>query len=35
MKFLEVFSVGFDFHPGLVVARSLKALDTSDHLGFY
>jgi len=26
--------VGFDFHPGLVVARSLKALDTLDYLGF-
>jgi len=25
----------FDFHLGLVVAKSLKALDTLDHLGFY
>ena len=34
MKFLEVLSAGFDFRPGIVVARSLKALETSDHLGF-
>ena len=26
--------MGFDFHSGLVVAQSLKALDTLDHLGF-
>ena len=34
MKFLEVLSVDFDFCPGLVVARSLKALETSNHLCF-
>lgn len=34
MKFLEVLCVGFDFHPSLVVARSLRAFDTLDHLGF-
>lgn len=34
VKFLEVLCVGFDFHPSLVVARSLRALDTLDHFGF-
>lgn len=34
MKFIEVLCVGFDFHPGLVVAQSLRALDTLDYLGF-
>ena len=34
MKFIEVLCVGFDFHPGFVVARSLKALDILDPLGF-
>lgn len=34
VKFLEVLCVGFDFHLGLVVAQSLKALDTLDHLVF-
>jgi len=34
VKFLEILCVGFDFHLGLVVARSLEALDALDHLGF-
>ena len=34
MKFLEILCVGYDFHPGLVVAQSLEALDALDHLGF-
>lgn len=35
MKFLEVLVVWFGFHFGLVVALSLEAVETSDHLGFY
>ena len=35
MKFLEVFLVRFDFRFVLVVALSLEAVETSDHLGFY
>ena len=35
MKFLEVLVIGLDFHFGLVVALSLEAVGTSDHLGFY
>jgi len=34
VKFLEVLCVGFDFNPDLVVAQSLRALDTLDYLGF-
>ena len=34
MKFLEVLIVGFGFHFGLVVALSLEAVGTSDHIGF-
>ena len=34
MKFLEVLCVGFDFYSSLVVAQSLRALDSLDYLGF-
>ena len=35
MKFLGVLLVGFVFHFGCVVALSLEAVGTSDHLSVY